>query len=68
MLYRICKRLIERGQTAGLAEKIDVFYALGRITEAEYKELTELLETKTGEKSEEGAYGNQRVFLGQRRR
>ena len=44
MLYRICKRLIERGQTAGLAEKIDVFYALGRITEAEYKELTELLE------------------------
>lgn len=43
MLYRICKRLIERGQTAGLAEKIDVFYVLGRITEAEYKELTELL-------------------------
>jgi len=43
MLYRICKRLIERGQTAGLADKLDVFYALGRITEAEYKELTELL-------------------------
>ena len=47
MLYRTCKRLIERGQTAGLAEKIDVFYALGRITE------TELLAEKTGEKSEE---------------
>ena len=29
------------------------FYALGRITEAEYKELTELLAEKTGEKSEE---------------
>ena len=43
MLYRICKGLIERGQTAGLAEKIDFFYALGRINEAEYKELTELL-------------------------
>ena len=43
MLYRTCKRLIERSQTAGLAEKIDVFYALGRIIEAEYKELTELL-------------------------
>ena len=43
-----CKRLIERGQTAGLAEKIDIFYALGRITEAEYKELTELLAEKTG--------------------
>lgn len=53
MLYRICKRLIERGQTAGLAEKIDVFYALGRITEAEYKELVKLLEDKTGNKSEE---------------
>ena len=53
MLYRICKRLIERGQTAGLAEKIYVFYALGLITEAEYKELTELLAEKTGNKSEE---------------
>lgn len=53
MLYRICKRLIECGQTAGLADKLDVFYALGRITEAEYKELIELLAEKTGEKSEE---------------
>ena len=53
MLYRTCKRLIERGQTAGLAEKIDIFYALGRITEAEYKELTELLAEKTGEQREE---------------
>ena len=43
MLFRICKRLIERGQTDGLADKLDVFYALSRITEAEYKELTELL-------------------------
>ena len=43
MLYRICKRLIERGQTAGLADKLDVFYAIGRITEAEYRELIELL-------------------------
>lgn len=53
MLFRICKRLIERGQTADLADKLDVFYALSRITEAEYKELTELLEAKTGSKSEE---------------
>ena len=49
MLYRTCKRLIERGQTAGLADKLDIFFAAGRITEAEYKELTELL----AEKSEE---------------
>jgi hypothetical protein len=53
MLYRICKRLIERGQTAGLADKLDVFYAIGRITEAEYKELIELLEDKTGNKNKE---------------
>lgn len=53
MLYRTCKRLIERGQTAGLADKLDVFYAIGRITEAEYKELIELLEDKTGNKNNE---------------
>ena len=48
MLYRTLKRMIERGQTAKLAEKLDVFYATNRITEAEYKELTELLAEKTG--------------------
>lgn len=53
MLYRTCKRLIERGQTAGLADKLDVFYAIGRITEAEYKKLIELLEDKTGNKNKE---------------
>lgn len=53
MLYRICKRLIERGQTAGLADKLDVFFAMNRITEAEYKELIELLEDKTGNKNKE---------------
>ena len=52
-MYRTCKRLIERGQTAGLADKLDVFYAIGRITEAEYKELIELLEDKTGNKNKE---------------
>ncbi len=53
MLYRICKRLIERGQTAGLADKLDVFYAIGRIAETEYKELIELLEDKTSNKNKE---------------
>ena len=48
MLYRTLKRMIERGQAANLTEKLDVFYAMGRITEAEYKELTELLAEKTG--------------------
>ena len=30
MLYRICKRMIQRGQTAGLAEKLDIFFAADR--------------------------------------
>ena len=47
MLYRTLKRMIERGQINGLADKLDVFYAMGRITEAEYKELTEMLNEKT---------------------
>ena len=43
MLYRVLVRLIESNQTEGLAEKIDVFYATGKITEAEYNELTAML-------------------------
>lgn len=43
MLYRTLKRLIELGQTEGLDAKIDVFYALGKLTENEYKELTGML-------------------------
>lgn len=46
MLYRTLKRMIERGQTTGLAEKLDIFYAMGRISEGEYKELAELLDEK----------------------
>lgn len=43
MLYRTCKRLIERGLTNGLADKLDVLFAAGRLTEDEYKDLTEML-------------------------
>lgn len=43
MLYRTIKRMIERGQTEGIEEKIDVFYAAGKLTEAEYNELIALL-------------------------
>lgn len=39
MLYRTIKRMIERGQTNGLEEKIDVFYAAGKLTEEEYNTL-----------------------------
>lgn len=43
MLINVLKRLIEKGQTEGLSEKIDVFFAVGKITETEYNELVELL-------------------------
>ena len=57
MLYRTCKRLIERGLTNGLADKLDVLFAAGRLTEEEYKELTELL-AETEAEAEKGAAGN----------
>lgn len=43
MLYRTLKRLISLGKTDGLAEKIDIFFAAGKLTESEYNELTELI-------------------------
>lgn len=43
MLYRTLKRMIERGNTAGMAEKLDIFFAADRITEAQYQELTAML-------------------------
>ena len=46
MLYRVLKRMIERGQMEGLAEKLDVFYAAGKLTEAQYTELTALLDAQ----------------------
>lgn len=47
MLYRTLKRLIELGRTAGLEEKIDIFFATGKITEDQYNELIELLKNET---------------------
>ena len=43
MLYRTLKRMIERGQTEGLEAKQDIFFAAGKITEAEYTELIGML-------------------------
>lgn len=43
MLYRTLKRMIERGQTEGIETKLDIFYAAGKITEAEYSELIGML-------------------------
>lgn len=46
MLYRICRRMIERGSIEGISTKLDVFYAAGKLTDDKYKELTELLAEK----------------------
>lgn len=43
MLYRTLKRMIERGNTDGLEAKLDIFFAAGKLTEAEYTELIGLL-------------------------
>ena len=46
MLYRTLKRMIERGQTNGLEEKIDIFFAAGKLTGSEYEELIAMLKAK----------------------
>ena len=48
MLYKALKKLKERnGLTDDLKNKIDVFFAVGRITEEQYNELIELLKNET---------------------
>ena len=42
-MYRTLKRLIALGKTEGLEERIDVFFAVGKLTEQEYNELVGLL-------------------------
>lgn len=49
MLYRTLKRMIERGQTDGMSEKLDIFFAANKLTEAQYTELTGML-PETAEK------------------
>ena len=45
-LYNTCKRMIERGHTAGMAKKLDIFYAANKLTDEQYAELTEMLTEK----------------------
>ena len=47
MLYRTLKRLIERGNTDGLEEKIGIFFSAGKLTDEEYTELMGMLKPKT---------------------
>ena len=43
MLYRTLKRMIEKGLTDGISQKIDIFFAANKLTEDEYNELTSML-------------------------
>lgn len=44
MLYRTLLKLIERNLTEGLSEKIDIFFAAGKLTETEYQTLVAKLQ------------------------
>lgn len=44
MLYRTLKRMIERGQTAGMEEKLDIFFAAGKLEENQYTDLISMLQ------------------------
>lgn len=43
LLYRTIARMIERNQTDGLEEKIDIFFAAGKLSEEEYQKLIDML-------------------------
>lgn len=43
MLYQVLVRMIQRGQTAGLSGKVDVFYAAGKLSDEQYTEPNGLL-------------------------
>ncbi len=58
MLYRTCKRMIERGNLEGMSTKLDVFYAASKLTDDEYNELTAQLEAKQQELAEKEAQSN----------
>lgn len=54
MLYRTLKRMIERGQTESMEEKLDIFMAANKITAEEYTELMGMLPGEaTAETTEE---------------
>lgn len=39
MLYKVLLRMVAKGLTEELRDKIDTLYALGRLTDAQYREL-----------------------------
>lgn len=54
MLYKTLKKLKERnGLTEDLKNKIDIFFATGRITEEQYNELMDIPYEEVGEDATE---------------
>lgn len=49
MTYKLCKKMIINGNYTkeDMLNKLDVFFATGRLTEEEYKELVNLIEVKS---------------------
>ena len=45
-LYNILKRLVENGYIESLQEKLDVFFAMDRVTREQYEELTEMIRSR----------------------
>ena len=41
MLYTVLKRMVAKGLDEELRDKIDTLYALGRLTDAQYKALVD---------------------------
>lgn len=42
-VYNLCEKLIAKGRTDGLQEKLDVYLACDRLTAQEYETLTAML-------------------------
>lgn len=41
MLYNVLKRMVAKGMDEELRDKIDTLYALGRLTDVQYRALTQ---------------------------
>ena len=61
MTYMLCRKLIAAGRTEGLAGKVDIFFAAGRLTAEQYTELMGILcpqpAEMSGDDSEAGESG-----------
>ena len=54
MIYALLKRMITKGnyEKEDMQNKLDIFFAVNRITEEQYLELTELINSKSAEVEE----------------